>query len=665
MRNFTQPILILLFTHILCSINAQSVTIAQGDWTNPSTWMGGAIPTATDNAIINHAVVINGTAVCNDLEIAAMGSLTCSGSDILTIGNNPLGGKANFKVDGSLTMGDDCQLFLRGSVVFGANAAWTMSRGLFEIDGNNGDVANSVADGTPLMSFAATATNNIGGGTIRFNDPHAVKGNFMIDGAANFGATIEVGKTSPTGDALNTDTDTPFAFGDNISFNDVSVNYVKGSDNMTSFGLSNIIKGNFGMNQGGLLSSMSTKFEGNIDCGGGVVLGDIVCMGLPTTVSGNANFTGATLHSAGPSESGNIRLVNNLRVGNLMLYNSIELDGSTLRVVGDISGPGMIIANNGGELIRTIAAGAGNTVFPIGLSATEYAPVIISNTTATSNWSVKFLSTPNATPSSLKAVQMQWDISPTIKGTRADISVQWDEANEEVGFNRASSALHHWNSTTEEWERITSFASSNKAGTTHSVTRTGVDNFSPFAVFSEPSLPVELISFTGKLQQGNALLSWVTASEKFNDGFDVERSMDGVNFEKIGFVKSTGNMQTTQYYNFLDYNSTQNTYYRLKQMDTDEAFNYSKIITLSIISGGKTKNTIFAYPNPVKEILTIEANVSEPSQLEIVDVVGRVVHKQNVETGNYQIPMTDLVNGVYMVRLTNRNDITIQKIIKN
>jgi Secretion system C-terminal sorting domain len=656
MRNFTKPILILLFTHLIFSVKAQITTIAQGDWTNPSTWAGGAVPTAADVAVINHAVAVNGVATCKDLTISTSGSLMCSGSDVLTIGSNPIGGNAVLQVEGTLTMDGSCTVFLRGSAAFGANASWTMNAGYFEIDGNNGNVASSVADGKPLLSLGATMTKNINGGTIRFNDPHAVLGNFIIDGAIDLFATVEIG----TG--LDTDTNTPFVFGDNINFTDVNINYIKKSDNMTSFGMGSVVKGNFAMTQGGLLSSAASKFEGNIDCSGGVVIGDVVCTGLPTSVSGGANFTGATLQSSTPLTSGSILLGNNIRVGSLMLYNSIELDGNTLWVVGNISGPGTIIANNGGELKRTIVAGAGTTVFPIGPSATEYAPVTISNTSATTNWLVKFLITPKAVPSSLRAVQMQWDITPTVAGTQADINLQWDEANEAVGFNRASSALYHHNGTS--WDMITPFASASTAGTTHSITKTRWSTFSPFAIFSQPILPVELISFTGKTQQDKALLTWTTASEKNNEGFVVEKSLDGIRFEKIGFVKGNNNSTVALDYNFSDYNFTQNAYYRLKQMDNDSYFTYSNVIALNTVSG-KTKGSMKVYPNPVKSILMVEATLNETSQLELVDAVGRVVFKQSVESGSFQISTENLAKGMYLLRLIDKNDISVQKIIKN
>jgi Secretion system C-terminal sorting domain len=656
MRNFTKPILILLFTHILFSINAQIVSQAQGDWNDANTWVGGNIPLSANDVTINHAVTINGVGVCKDLMINGSGSLNCIGSSVLTIGTNPNGGNNSMVVDGSLTMGGDCKIYLRGSASFGANATWTMNKGTLEIDGNNGVEANSVADGTPLIDLAPTSTKNILGGTIQFNDPHALSGpdNFLIKGSANIAATIQVG------DGTATDTDTPFAFDNDITFAEVGVNYVATTNNGLSFGMGNILKGDLLMTSGRLFSSVASKFEGNIVCNAPAVIeGDIVCMGLPTYIFGNGNFLDATIQSSIPSSSGNIVLGNNLTVGNLMLYNSIELDGNVLRVEGNISGSSVITFDGGGILKKDIPMGTA-AFLPIGIS-TNYAPLTISNTTASTVWTVSLLTSPNTPPSNTKKVQMQWDIKPNVS-TQADITVQWDNAIEEVGFVRATSALHHWNGST--WDKITANGTLTTAGTTHSITKTSWSNFSPFAVFSQASLPVELVSFTGKAQQGKALLTWATASEKNNAGFDIEKSLDGKNFDKIAFVKGNGISTITQNYNFTDYNFTQNAYYRLKQVDMDGAYEYSKTIALNT-EGGKNKSVIRSYPNPVSDVLTVETSVAETSQLEIIDAVGRVVFKQNVESGNYQISTTDLAKGMYIVRLSNKNDISIQKIIKN
>jgi hypothetical protein len=467
MRHFTKPILVLLFTHLIFSVNAQIVSQAPGDWNDAGTWVGGNIPLSAND------VTINGVGICKDLLINGGGSLNCLSSAILTIGTNPLGGNNSLVVDGSLTMNSGCKIFLRGSAAFSVNSAWNMNAGYLEIDGNNGVEANSVADGTPLIDLAPTSTKNILNGTIQFNDPHAFSGidNFLIKGSANIKATVHVGANGKP-----TDTDTPFAFGDDITFAEVNVNYVATTNNGISFGMGNSVTGDLLMTDGRLFSSVASKFEGNIICNAPAVIeGDVVCMGLPTYISGNGNFLDATIQSSIPSASGNVVLGNNLTVGNLMLNNSIELDNNILRVEGNISGSGVITFDGGGMLKRDIAMGS-TALFPIGFS-TSYAPVTISNTTASTVWTINnLLTSPNTPPSNTKKVQMQWDISPSTPGTQADITFQWDNANEEVGFVRATSALHHWNGAS--WDRITpNTGPTGNAGSTHSITKTSWSKF--------------------------------------------------------------------------------------------------------------------------------------------------------------------------------------------
>src|SRR6185369_8464690 len=110
----------------------------------------------------------------------------------------------------------------------------------------------------------------------------------------------------------------------------------------------------------------------------------------------------------------------------------------------------------------------------------------------------------------------------------------------------------HWNGTS--WEEAS--ASANVSGTSPDLTVTalGVSSFSPFTFgsISGNPLPVKLISFTAKVSDNNAVLNWITATEKNNDHFNIERSIDGINFIKVGEVKGAGNSTGILKYNFTD-----------------------------------------------------------------------------------------------------------------
>src|SRR4051812_27862818 len=94
---------------------------------------------------------------------------------------------------------------------------------------------------------------------------------------------------------------------------------------------------------------------------------------------------------------------------------------------------------------------------------------------------------------------------------------------------------------------------------------------------------VELISFKAEKASENVILNWSTASEKNNDYFVVERSTDGIHFEPIGTVKGNGTSNQINYYTFEDHSFNSGIlYYRLKQVDLDNKYEYSKIKAVNV-----------------------------------------------------------------------------------
>ncbi len=114
-------------------------------------------------------------------------------------------------------------------------------------------------------------------------------------------------------------------------------------------------------------------------------------------------------------------------------------------------------------------------------------------------------------------------------------------------------------------------------------------------------LPVKLIDFQVKVNDSNKVdIFWSTATEINNDFFIVERSIDGVSFEKFAIVDGTGNSTTTQYYETSDPNPYAGiNYYRLKQVDFDGTTTYSAIRTATINIDGLLQ----LYPNPMSNVL--------------------------------------------------------------
>ncbi len=180
-------------------------------------------------------------------------------------------------------------------------------------------------------------------------------------------------------------------------------------------------------------------------------------------------------------------------------------------------------------------------------------------------------------------------------------------------------------------------------------------------------LPVTFINFDGVLQDGKAMLSWSTATEINNKGFEVERSYDGQTFTGIGFVQGQGNSSVVNNYNYTDekvlsgYN-----YYRLRQEDIDGNFNYSSTIRLDF------KRFDWAiFGNPVSSASWVQVQLTKASHvaIQVLTIDGKVIstiNKGNISQGTYSIPLNlgNAPAGIYVVRLLTDDGSYSKKIVK-
>ncbi len=166
--------------------------------------------------------------------------------------------------------------------------------------------------------------------------------------------------------------------------------------------------------------------------------------------------------------------------------------------------------------------------------------------------------------------------------------------------------------------------------------------------YFDPALPVELLSFSVKKQSKIVALIWATASEKNNSHFEIEKSNDGKNWEQIGRVKGEGNSLEIVRYDFLDAQPFSGiNYYRLKQVDFDGSFEYSKIKTIIFDDNG-----ISFYPNPAKDIIYFDGMNQEPYILEISNVQGKIIFQGSIQ--NNGLDISELNTGVYLLQVYNK-----------
>lgn len=178
------------------------------------------------------------------------------------------------------------------------------------------------------------------------------------------------------------------------------------------------------------------------------------------------------------------------------------------------------------------------------------------------------------------------------------------------------------------------------------------------------ALPVSIVYFSGKLNEGNIFLTWETENEINFNSFEVERSFNGENFHQIGTIKATG---TKKYYFTDNANNIRGrrVYYRLKQIDNDGSYTYSDVFTIHI----PLNNKYSIYPNPATNYVIIEKNSNDRSttqQVQITDLAGRVLLNNKYENNQHQIlvPIHQLPQGTYIVRITSNNETFIHRIIK-
>jgi len=182
-------------------------------------------------------------------------------------------------------------------------------------------------------------------------------------------------------------------------------------------------------------------------------------------------------------------------------------------------------------------------------------------------------------------------------------------------------------------------------------------------------LPVELVSFDAISGKDYVKLTWTTASESNNFGFEIEKSKDQINFIKIGFVPGSGTTEKEMHYSYMDNNLSSGIYfYRLKQIDYDGKFTYSKIINTEI----NKPEAIYLYqnyPNPFNSNTKIIFDLKENcfAEIYVYNVVGQMVRKLisgDMKSGHYELNFNSegLSSGVYFYTLKTKNYVLTRKL---
>lgn len=162
------------------------------------------------------------------------------------------------------------------------------------------------------------------------------------------------------------------------------------------------------------------------------------------------------------------------------------------------------------------------------------------------------------------------------------------------------------------------------------------------------ALPVELVDIDAKAVKEGILVSWKTAMERDNSHFEVEYSNNGQNWETLGRITGKGTPSPYTYLHETQERSTH--YYRLKQVDIDGHFAYSKVVSTTI--KGNTAYTLS--PNPVfTDVINLQTASMDDVNIQVFNIAGQLVHAQQSTsaTQGVEIVVASWPTGTYWLQI--------------
>ena len=184
-----------------------------------------------------------------------------------------------------------------------------------------------------------------------------------------------------------------------------------------------------------------------------------------------------------------------------------------------------------------------------------------------------------------------------------------------------------------------------------------------YDAISDVTLPIELLSFQVKTNEKNqVVLNWATALEINSNKFSIERSENGIDFESVGEVKAAGSSFNNLNYEFVDLSPNNGiNYYRLKQIDLDESFEYSTTKALDL---KEAKIALSIYPNPTTDEIRVNNIDSGIRKARLVNSNGQMIKEFLLQDGENIIAVNDLSNGIYFLQYENGSSYSMEQFVK-
>lgn len=412
-----------------------------------------------------------------------------------------------------------------------------------------------------------------------------------------------------------------------------------------------------------------------------VILGGTVAQTISGNISGASNYFNQLEinNSAGATITGNVEVIRTLVLTEGLITPTGTAQFKLTETATTNEGKSTSYVN--GILHRNFASGAAGTLhFPVGKD-NRWGAISVS-APAAGSWNAEYF---NRDPSvdgfsndnlsedvddtAIKRISQieYWALEGPTPGT-AFVHLRWDTQSDvsATATERDNLRVMQWNSVDSQWNNR---GNGGLAGNfTYGTLRTGSkasfskQYFTLGSTSETNALPVELLSFKATAQAQTVQLLWETALEINNDYFEVQRSVDGINFKKIGEVAGNGTTSELVKYELVDKLPIAGVaYYRLKQVDYNGMYEHSDAVSVEWINDGALAAFVELelYPNPAPQgQAKLRVSGLQPQSavtVKLIDMFGKTYLQQVIESNQltqngYLIqPRVRLAAGVYVV----------------
>ncbi len=191
--------------------------------------------------------------------------------------------------------------------------------------------------------------------------------------------------------------------------------------------------------------------------------------------------------------------------------------------------------------------------------------------------------------------------------------------------------------------------------------QTPITQFSTYSFGNQSQpLPLSLIRFIANANGETNLIAWTTAAEVNMDKYEVQRSIDGRNYETVATVKAR-NISGSNTYSATDASKAPSTYYRLNMLDADGSSSFSQTVLVSQAG----KSVVNIYPIPVSNVLNIEPLLAtEYTTVKLMGMNGAIIGSYSFNRLQ-SIDMSQLAAGMYLLQIENSAGVNVMKVLKN